>query len=112
MITLEEQISTASTATPRYKSVVALHARFERTVFDPANPTCPEIVKVYITDGIEDSVDFYFGFLFVNNQGYEGELVFELDENTLATGCEFPMNVFAEIAAYRLTPAETAKVTA
>jgi hypothetical protein len=101
MITLEAQ---NAQATNRNKA--EYHARFERTTFDPAKPDCPEIVKVYVVGNHGE--DFYFGFLFVNDQGYQGELIFELDENTESEGCQFPLNVLREIGEYRLTAKATA----
>lgn len=113
MQTLERQLATIVTEPGEYQ----YHAEFVRYSDNTAGI---ESVKVFLVRDDNNSERIYLGDLEVNDFGYVGELIFNLDVKAIAEmtpkcatdSIHVPLNVLQEIAAYRLTPQETAKATA
>jgi hypothetical protein len=105
MQTLEQQLATRITEPGEIK----YHATFER--YSDAGIENVKVFMVRYDTNSEEGI--YLGDLEVNAHGYVGELIFNLTivERT-ADSIHVPLNVLQEIAAYRLTPQETAKATA
>jgi hypothetical protein len=103
MKSLEQQLATITEPND-----LKYHAEFER-YFD----TGIENVKVFMVRDNNNSERIYLGDLEANGHGYEGDLIFNLKiVEMIDYSIHVPLNVFVEIAAYRLTPQETAKATA
>ena len=112
MQTLEQQLATATTITEL--DDIKYHAKFER-YSDTAGIENVKVFMVRYDTNREEAI--YLGDLEVNAHGYVGDLIFNLNVKAIAEKCDpdsihVPLNVLQEIAAYRLTPQETAKATA